>query len=182
MKDTRFYFLAKQIEKASTLKSAKPEKESRDLKPLIRDDENEPIKLDLQLGSKRPKPEIPEEPAAEEVSKPEKVPRLVEKVESPKSMEKSPEKLSPSLSKITMIENPEVTAKPRKIVVSFSLLIYDLSCLQFVLLVVKTRKVKKVVLGNKDSKVAITSPDLSRWPSNIIQMVNHSDKYSIMLR
>ncbi|VDO03355.1 unnamed protein product [Rodentolepis nana] len=107
--------LAKQIEKASNLKSTKPEKETKDLKPLVREDENEIIRLDLQLGSKRSNPETIEKSTLEEVARPNKISRLDEINGSPKSIEKSPEECLP-VSKISMTENPEITAKPRKIV------------------------------------------------------------------
>lgn len=116
-------FVAKQIEKASTLKSAKTDKESKDMKPLFREDENGPIKLDLQLGSKRPKPDLVEDPS-DNVVKPQKVPKPNKIVETPFRHDRCSDKL-PS-PKITFVENLETTSKPLKIMASCSSLAYVL--------------------------------------------------------
>lgn len=122
------HFTAKQIEKAAASKSVTDEKGAKEVKPLIREDDNAPIKLDLQLGSTRNKPD-PQVGDTDAQSNTSEKAQKVDRVDEPTGSDQ----MSPSASdrvlspKISVIEKSETIAKVQKIIVSVVFLV-DVFC------------------------------------------------------
>ena len=112
----------KQIEKATAAKQESEEKEPKEVKPLIREDENEPIKLDLQLGSKRAhSSEAPAEAIEEGSNQPEKLPKLETNEQPTNGKDSPPQETTDSSNtnrKNSTVQKMEISAKAQKISVS----------------------------------------------------------------
>ncbi|EUB56701.1 DNA/RNA-binding protein KIN17 [Echinococcus granulosus] len=109
--------LAKQIEKAAASKPVTDEKDSKEVKPLIRQDDNAPIKLDLQLGSAKAKSDSQVGDTDVQSNIPENIQKS-DHVDEPTSSDQ----MSPSASgrvlspKISVVEKSETAGKVQKII------------------------------------------------------------------
>ncbi|KAL5111319.1 DNA/RNA-binding protein KIN17 [Taenia crassiceps] len=109
--------LAKQIEKAAASKSIADEKNFKAVKPLIREDDNTPIKLDLQFSSTKNKADLQVGATYAQSNTPEK-PEKVDQVGEPTSSDQVSPKASDRVAspKIYAMEKSETTGKVQKIV------------------------------------------------------------------